>query len=95
MVSTGKTFGVEHMSSITHSLHLVVAGKLIKKKKVDAIEEPAWLADIAAEVSEDIAEHEEETSLASEDRDTIEGYHELAIAKMDRYLDETTLGAPA
>jgi len=92
MVSAANKLGLKHMSRIAHSLHLVVAGALIKKKKADTDEEPAWFADVAAETADDIAEHEEEASLSSEDRATIEGYRELAITEMEQYLDEAIVG---
>jgi len=92
MVSAANKLGLKHMPCIAHSLQLVVAGALTKKKKADTDEEPAWFADVAAETADDIAEHEEEASLSSEDRATIEGYRELAITEMEQYLDEAIVG---
>ncbi|KAE8891983.1 hypothetical protein PF003_g23835 [Phytophthora fragariae] len=93
MVAASKKLNIEHMACIAHSLHLVVAGALIKKSKTASGNViPEWAEDVAAESSTNVAEREEEATLSKEDRAEIEGLQELAIDEMEEFLDSTIAG---
>ncbi|KAI9987813.1 hypothetical protein PInf_023857 [Phytophthora infestans] len=90
MVAAGELLHVEHMSCLAHCLHLVVGGAMIKKKRASGVaDEPDWAAEVAAESSEPVVEHEEEASLTVDDRNQIEGFREVAIDDMEQFLNDT------
>ncbi|KAI9983700.1 hypothetical protein PInf_007767 [Phytophthora infestans] len=63
---------------------------MIKKKRASGVaDEPDWAAEVAAESSEPVVEHEEEASLTVDDRNQIEGFREVAIDDMEQFLNDT------
>ncbi|KAI9994876.1 hypothetical protein PInf_011714 [Phytophthora infestans] len=84
---------VEIPPCVVHSLHLFVAGAIIKKKKTERESEPAWVDTAAAEGDADIVEHEDEAVLYPQDRSEIEALREIAIEDLDGFLDEA-IAAP-
>ncbi|KAK1942572.1 hypothetical protein P3T76_006071 [Phytophthora citrophthora] len=89
MVSAINMLQVSSMSCIAHSLHLVVAGVLIKKAKRKGQVEvaPIWLMDVESESVVPILEHHEDEQLSTEDCTNMDGLRELAAAEMDEFLD--------
>ncbi|KAE8986712.1 hypothetical protein PR001_g21492 [Phytophthora rubi] len=85
MVSAADTLAIPTMSCVAHSLHLVVAGAMIKKKKtIDQPEDlPAWAAEVSNESAEPIMEHEEDEQLSREDRDQMDTLRDLAVDEME------------
>ncbi|KAJ8550455.1 hypothetical protein ON010_g10613 [Phytophthora cinnamomi] len=92
MVSAAAKLGIADMSCIAHSLHLVVAGILMKKKtqKADkSVKHLAWAAQVTSECVESIPVHHEDEQLSKEEREDIEVLRDLALEEMDTYLDTT------
>ncbi|KAE9285368.1 hypothetical protein PF008_g26933 [Phytophthora fragariae] len=91
MVSAADTLAIPTMACVAHSLRLVVAGAMIKKKKtIDQPEElPAWAAEVSKESAEPIMEHEEDEQLSREDRDQMDTLRDLAVDEMETYLNDT------
>ncbi|KAF1316110.1 hypothetical protein FI667_g15657, partial [Globisporangium splendens] len=89
-VLAGDLVGVDHMSGVAHSIHLVVSGALIKKMKShQPAEAPVWAAIIANEGDAIKNENEEDDELSAEDRVIMEDIRDLAIGELDDYLDAT------
>ncbi|KAG6953926.1 hypothetical protein JG688_00012579 [Phytophthora aleatoria] len=78
------------MACIAHTLHLIVAGAIIKTKaKPPPGELPVWIGDVENENGGTIPEHEEDEPLSNGDRKTMESLREFAIDDINKYLDET------
>ncbi|KAG4245463.1 hypothetical protein PC116_g6748 [Phytophthora cactorum] len=90
MVKEAELLGPSDMSCVAHSLHLVVAGALMKgKTNSGAHQLPAWTANVEDESIEAIPENEENEPLSKDYRTAMMNLRELAIDGMDTYLNET------
>ncbi|GMF29752.1 unnamed protein product [Phytophthora fragariaefolia] len=91
MVSAADIVGVPSMSCIAHSLHLVVAGILIKQKTTRNQQQdlPAWTVEVSNETAEPITEHQEDEQLSREDREQMDILRDFAIEEMETYLNVT------
>ncbi|OWZ07605.1 Zinc finger BED domain-containing hypothetical protein [Phytophthora megakarya] len=91
MVSAAAKLHVVHIPCVTHCLHLVVAGMLIKKKTEREQQEEAdlWLASVDNENDEPIIEHHEDEDLAEKDRQEMSSLRGMTIADIEEYLNAT------
>jgi len=89
MVSGAGIAGFSSMSCVAHSLHLVVAGAMIKKKASQPQEIPPWTAEVSAESAEPITEHQEDEQLSQEERENMDTLRNLAVDEMEAYLNDT------
>jgi hypothetical protein len=91
MVKAARFLSIDDMSCVAHSMHLVVAGALIKPRKKDALLDDS---DAAAEVEEqtpdiDVTINEDDEVFLHDEMDALRGLQTLAIEEMNDYMDTT------
>ncbi|GMF42486.1 unnamed protein product [Phytophthora fragariaefolia] len=92
MVISATRLELPGMSCVAHSLHLGVTGILISKKKWNkSIIPPAWETQVASENVKPILEHHEDEQLSNEERQDMAALRDLAVDKMDKFLNTSIL----